>query len=205
MRQVARPTRGAFLSSAGSAGMLSLVNVTLGGTARGAELRNASLQELTDADILNSALVLEFMGIAFGEEALGTGLLREGAVPYFRATGRNGAIRGRALSDAIRRFNPDYEIAQRRESYNFGDTGSEAALLRTAVRLATIASGGYTGGAALLTRKPNLALAASAGQGMARQLATYRYLNRESFSPSAFSNVLTPAEVEQAISSILGS
>jgi hypothetical protein len=200
----AQRTRRAFLTGAGAAGMLALVNVTLGGTAAGAAPPKASLQELTDADILNSALVLEFIGIAFGEEALRTRLLRPGAVPFFRAAGRNGALRGRALGDAIRAFNPNYEVAQRRESYNFGDTGSEAALLSTAVRLSTIAGGGYTGGAALLTQKSNLALAASAGQGMARQLAVYRYLNGESFSPASLANVLTPSEVEQAISPILG-
>jgi hypothetical protein len=185
--------------------MLALVNATLSGTARGAVLRDVSPQELTDADLLNSALVLEFIGIAFGEEALRTELLGPGAAPYFRAAGRNGALRSEALADAIRASSPDYEIAQRRRNYAFGDTGSEVALLRTAVRLGTIAESGYTGSAALITAKSNLALAASAGQGRARELAVYRFLSGQSFSPEAFSPVLTPAEVERAISPILGS
>lgn len=184
--------------------MLALVNVALGGTARGAVLRDVSPQELTDADLLNSALVLEFIGIAFGEEALGTGLLGAGAVPYFRSAAGNGALRSEALADAIRTSSPGYEIAERRRSYAFGDTGSEAALLGTAVRLGTIAESGYSGSATLITAKSNLALAASAGQGRAREAAVYRYLHGQSFAPDAFSPVLTPAEVEQAIAPILG-
>ena len=197
-------SRRLFLTGTGAVALLALTTPASSLIARGATPGRLTQQDIRDVDILNFLLVLEQVNVGFGDEATGGNVLTDDTRPYFIAGGRNASERAAAFTARILEEDPSYEVAEAQESYNFGDTRSEAALLRTAVRLGSISTGGYANFPRLYKSKSNLTLTSTAMNSVARQLATFRYLNRQFPSPSAFAQVLTADQVRDELTPILG-
>lgn len=196
-------SRRQFLKGAGAAaGLLAVVAAGASPIAGGRAFASASLQGLTDLDILNFALTLEHLEATFYKEAVSSGKLTSYSRPILTAVRDHEIAHVDALTKAIRAAGGKPAEAQGR--YNFGDMGSERAILKTAEVLEGVGVGAYTGAAPLLTNKDYLAVAGSIEQVEARHHGALRWLNDENPAQEAFGASFTVPEVKQKVAPILG-
>ena len=170
--------------------------------AQGRAFALRSLQDSSDAEILNFALGLEHLEAAFYTEVVAGGALTERSEAILTSIRDNEVAHVAALTEAVRAAGGVPVAAQ--ESYNFGDVRTEAAILATAETLEGVGVGAYTGAAALVSDKKVLSAAAGIEQVEARHHGVIRFLNAKNPSETALGPVLTAGEVEQKVAPILG-
>jgi len=163
----------------------------------------ATLQGLKDVDIANFALTLEHLEATFYTMAVAGGTLSGDVLKVLTAIRDHEIAHVDALSDVVKQLGGTPVAKQ--ATYNFGDMGSQAAILKTAETLEAVGVGAYTGAAALITdKKVILPAAASIEQVESRHYAAIRYLNGADGAPMAFGPKQTVAEVTAAVKPILG-
>lgn len=161
------------------------------------------LQGLSDLDILNFALTLEHLEAEFYKMAVAGGQLSGQALSVLTAVRDHEIAHVDKLTAVIKQLGGT--PVQKQASYNFGDMGSQAAILTTAETLEGTGVGAYTGAAALIKDKSALLpAAASIEQVESRHYAAIRYLRNENPAPEAFGPKKTVAEVTAAVKPILG-
>jgi len=147
-----------------------------------------------DRDILNFALVLEYLQSAFYTETEREGALRGKAK---HASAVLGAVE-RAHVEALRRVLGRSAVA--RPSFNFkGVTEQQTPFLRTAVAFEDLAVAAYKGQAAQIQAKPLLAAAVSIHSVEARHAAWMRYLFGITPAAKAFDEALARPQVEEIV------
>lgn len=162
----------------------------------------ASLQDLTDLDILNFALTLEHLEAEFYKMAVDSGQLSGQTLTILTDVRDHEIAHVDKLTSVITQLGGT--PAEKEDSYNFGDMGSQDAILETAQTLEETGVGAYTGAAALLDNKDLLAAAASIEQVEARHAAAVRFLRNQPVAPDAYGIVLTVAEVQERVAPIIG-
>lgn len=163
-----------------------------------------TLQGLTDLDILNFALTLEHLEAEFYTMAVAGGKLTGQALTVLTAVRDHEVAHVDQLTKVVTQLGGT--PAQKAPSYNFGDMGTQDAILATAETLEGVGVGAYTGAAALITdKKTILAAAASIEQVEARHFGAIRYLRGSNSAPEAFGPKLTVDEVTKLVTPIIGS
>lgn len=171
--------------------------------AQGAAFASASLQGLKDVDIVNFALTLEHLEATFYTMAVSGGKLTGDALKILTAIRDHEIAHVDALTGVVKQLGGT--PATKQASYNFGDMGSQASILKTAETLEMVGVGAYTGAAALIAdKKAILPAAASIEQVESRHYAAIRYLNGVDGAPMSFGPKQTVAEVTAAVKPILG-
>jgi hypothetical protein len=189
-----------------SVGLAALVATTAINhrTAGQAFAREVLQGDLTDIDILNFALTLEYLEGTFYTLAVNSGVLSGTALSYATTLRDHEEAHVVALTDAITAFGGTPEPRPGADAYNFGDMSTEAAILATAQTLEETGVGAYTGAAALIQDKQNvLPAAASIEQVEARHAAAIRLLRGNPPAPGPYGPVLTVPEVQNAIAPIV--
>ena len=201
---VHRPTsRRNALKGVGAA-LTALAVTAVNPIGQGQAYAAATLQDLTDLDILNFALTLEHLEAEFYKMAVAGGMLSGQPLTVLTAVRDHEIAHVDQLTKVITQLGGT--PAQKLASYNFGDMSTQDAILATSETLEGVGVGAYTGAAALLDDKQTLlAAAASIEQVEARHLAAIRYLRGNNPAPEAFGPKLTVAEVQQQIAPIVGS
>ena len=147
-----------------------------------------------DRDILNYALVLEYLQSAFYTETDREGALRGKAR---RASAVLGAVE-RAHVTALRNVLGSAAVA--RPVFNFkGVTEQQTPFLRTAVAFEDLAVAAYKGQAARIQAKPLLVAAISIHSVEARHAAWMRYLFGITPAARAFDDALSRPQVEAIV------
>jgi Ferritin-like domain len=147
-----------------------------------------------DRDILNYALVLEYLQSAFYTETEREGALRGKAK---RASVVVGAVE-RAHVDALRKVLG--RAAVPRPLFNFqGVTEQQTPFLRTAVAFEDLAVAAYKGQATRIQAKPLLIAAVSIHSVEARHAAWMRYLFGITPAADAFDDALSRPQVESIV------
>ena len=163
----------------------------------------ATLQGLTDVDIVNFALTLEHLEAEFYTMAVAGGTLSGDALTTLTAIRDHEVAHVDALTKVVTQLGGTPVAKQ--ATYNFGDMSSQANILKTAETLEAVGVGAYTGAAALITDKKNiLPAAASIEQIESRHYASIRYLNGADGAPDALGPKKTVDEVKAAVKPILG-
>jgi hypothetical protein len=169
----------------GGAGFLAALALPAGGEAA---------PSLRDRDILNFALVLEYLQSAFYTETEQEGALRGKAK---HASAVLGAVE-RAHVEALRGVLGSSAVA--RPSFNFkGVTEQQTPFLRTAVAFEDLAVAAYKGQAARIQAKPLLAAAVSIHSVEARHAAWMRYLFGITPASKPFDDALARPQVEEIV------
>ncbi len=156
--------------------------------------------DLSDTDILNFALKLEYLEAEFYRQVVASGVL-SGNVLTVLTTIRDHEIAHvdflvKALGSAA--IGPDkYDFSKA------GDLTTQAGVLAVAQKLEETGVGAYTGAAALIDSKAYLAAAASIEQVESRHAAAVRLLQGGQAAPMAYGPVLTVAQVTTAITPVL--
>jgi hypothetical protein len=177
-----------------------LRGAAIGAAALGAALafpgRSAAALRSGDVDILNYALVLEYMQASFYTEAERAGALSGKSA---QAARRLGAVE-RAHVKAIRKVLGS--AAVKRPSFNFqGTTENQAAFLKTAVAFEDLAVAAYKGQATLISNRSVLAAAISIHSVEARHAAWMRFLFGVVPAASPFDDGFTKAKVAGIVDS----
>ena len=147
-----------------------------------------------DRDILNYALVLEYLQSAFYTETEREGALRGKAK---RASAVLGAVE-RAHVEALRKVLGRAAVA--RPLFNFkGVTEQQTPFLRTAVAFEDLAVAAYKGQATRIQAKPLLVAAVSIHSVEARHAAWMRYLFGITPAADAFDEALSRPQVESIV------
>jgi hypothetical protein len=147
-----------------------------------------------DRDILNYALVLEYLQSSFYTETARVGALRGRAR---RASEVLGAVE-RAHVEALRRVLGRAAVA--RPLFNFkGVTERQTPFLRTAVAFEDLAVAAYKGQATRIQAKPLLVAAVSIHSVEARHAAWMRYLFGIVPAANAFDDALSRPQVESIV------
>jgi hypothetical protein len=149
-----------------------------------------------DIDILNFALVLEYLQASFYTEAERTGALSGNAA---RAARHLGAVE-RAHVEAIRNVLGSSSVKQ--PTFDFqGTTEGQSPFLKTAVAFEDLAVAAYKGQATLIADPSVLAAAVSIHSVEARHAAWMRFLFGIVPAASPFDDPLTKAKVSQIVDS----
>ena len=173
-------------AAVGSAAFLTALALPEGSTAATPSVR--------DKDILNYALVLEYLQSAFYSESEREGALRGKAK---RASEVLGAVE-RAHVKALRAVLGRASVA--RPFFNFkGVTEQQAPFLKTAVAFEDLAVAAYKGQATRIQAKPLLVAAISIHSVEARHAAWMRYLFGITPAAKAFDDGLSRPEVEKIV------
>jgi hypothetical protein len=151
----------------------------------------------TDVEILNYALVLEYLQAAFYTEAERRGALRtKSAKETARVLGAVERAHVRALRDALGK------AAVARPFFDFGGTTEdEKAFIRTAVAFEDLGTAAYKGQAARIDAPALLAAAISIHSVEARHAAWIRYLAGAPPASSAFDEPKSMSEVRRLVAS----
>lgn len=147
-----------------------------------------------DRDILNFALVLEYLQSAFYTETEREGALRGKAKHASRVLGAVERAHVKALRGVLGRS------AVGRPAFNFkGVTEQQTPFLRTAVAFEDLAVAAYKGQAVRIQAKPLLVAAVSIHSVEARHAAWMRYLFGLTPASRAFDDALARPEVEAIV------
>lgn len=171
---------------------------------QGSAYATATLQGLSDLDILNFALTLEHLEAEFYKMAVSGGKLSGEVLKVLTSVRDHEIAHVDALTKTITSLGG--KPAAKAPSYNFGDMSTQDAILATSETLEGVGVGAYTGAAALIKdKKAVLPAAASIEQVEARHYAAIRYLRGSNPAPEAFGKKLTVDEVLAAVKPIIGS
>ncbi len=155
---------------------------------------DAEPQTAKDIDILNYALVLEYLQSAFYTESERLGALRGRAARAARVVGAVERAHVKALRKALG------TAAVARPLFNFqGVTEAQTPFLKTAVAFEDLAVAAYKGQASLIDAKPVLAAAVAIHSVEARHAAWMRYLFGVVPAVDAFDQPLTRGEVNAIV------
>ena len=186
--RVSGGSRADFLKGAVVGGTALLAALALPG---GAEAATAN-----DVDILNYALILEYLQAAFYTEAEQAGALGPKATRAVRVVGAVERAHVRALRGALGK------AAVKRPYFNFkGVTESERPFLKTAVAFEDLAVEAYKGQAPRLDSKGVLAVAVSIHSVEARHAAWMRHLFGILPAAKAFDDAAGKGEVLRTVAS----
>ena len=199
-------SRRSFLKGVG-AGLAALAVTATSPFEQGRAYAREVLQgDLTDLDILNFALTLEYLEATFYTMAVNSGVLSGTALQYATILRDHEEAHAAFLQQAITQFGGTHVQRPGMDAYNFGDMSTQDAILATANTLEPVGVGAYTGAAALIQDKTNvLPAAASLEQSEARHAAGVRILIGQIPAPGPYGPVLTVQEVQNAIAPIVGS
>ena len=161
-----------------------------------------SLQDLSDLDILNFALTLEHLEAEFYKQVVSGGQLSGDVLTILTDIRDHEIAHVDTLTDVITQLGG--QPVDKEESYNFGDLGSQDAILELSQTLEETGVGAYTGAAALITDKDLLAAAASIEEVEARHAAAIRYLRNQPVAPEPYGIVLTVEDVQDRVTPIIG-
>lgn len=192
-----------FLKGVGAT-LAALAVTAVNPVGQGTAYASATLQGLSDLDILNFALTLEHLEAEFYKMAVSGGKLSGDVLTILTAVRDHEVAHVDTLTQVITQLGGT--PAAKNASYNFGDMSTQDAILATAETLEGVGVGAYTGAAALIKDKTTLLpAAASIEQVEARHYGAIRYLRGSDPSPSSLGPSLTVAEVQDAVKPILGS
>jgi hypothetical protein len=177
-----------------------LRGVAIGAAAIGAGLAFAGSSQAapvsSDIDILNYALVLEYLQASFYSEAEGSGALSGKSA---HAANHLGAVE-RAHVKAIQAVLGS--AAVKRPSFDFqGTTENQSSFLKTAVAFEDLAVAAYKGQATLISNPSVLAAAISIHSVEARHAGWMRFLFGIVPAASAFDDAFTKAKVSGIVDS----
>ncbi len=186
-------TRGAFLRKAGIGGA-ALVGggALLGASAGTARAGHDNPAAITDVDVLNFALTLEFLETAFYRSAEG---LSGEAAALARTFGDEEAEHVAALTKAIEGLGG---TPAKKPTASF-PKGDQAAFLKLAQTLEDTGVSAYNGAAPKIQSKEVLATAGTIVQVEARHAASIRMLNGEDPAPVAFDRTMKQEQVLRAV------
>jgi ferritin-like protein len=157
---------------------------------------DAEAASALDVEILNYALVLEYLQASFYTESERMGALRGKAAEAARLVGAVERAHVTAFQKALGRE------AVPRPVFNFGGvTEAQAPFLKTAVAFEDLAVAAYKGQAARISAKPLLAVAVSIHSVEARHAAWMRRLFGIVPAAKAFDQALSRPEVERIVAS----
>ncbi|HVA91090.1 MAG TPA: ferritin-like domain-containing protein [Chloroflexota bacterium] len=180
-------------------GLLALANNPLHA---GSAHAQSELAALSDVDILNFALSLEYLEAEFYREAMASNKLTGLSQSLVSEIYGDEVSHAVVISTAIALVG-GMPVAKQ-SHYNFGDMSTRDAILKTAEVLEMTGVGAYTGAAPLIKSKVVLAAAASVEQIEARHYAAIRFVRDELPAPSAFGPSLSVAQVKAATKPIFG-
>ncbi len=203
-------TRRTFIKGAAATGLMAIVAGSASPSADAASFAKANLQDLTDADILNFALLLEHLEAEFYKGAVDSGVLTDYSVGIITTLRDNEVVHVEFLTKALLAAGMAEEDLSSADMINTDafDYSSEAAILEVSEVLEETGVGAYTGAAALLDSKDFLAAAGSIEQIEARHHGAIRFLNDKNPSPdaeNALGIVLTIPEVQERAKPFLNS
>lgn len=203
-------TRRTFIKGAAATGLMAIAFGSSSRAADAATFAKANLQDLTDADILNFALLLEHLEAEFYKGAVDSGVLTDYSVGIITELRDNEITHVEFLTKALMDAGMAEEDLSSAEDINTDafDYSSEAAILEVSEVLEETGVGAYTGAAALLDSKDFLAAAGSIEQVEARHHGAIRWLNDKNPSPdreNALGIVLTIPEVQERAKPFLNS
>lgn len=180
---------------------LTAANPMAAGRAYASETLQAQL--LTDVDIFNFALSLEYLQTELFRQAVAGGQLTGDALTYLTRIGDHDVAHVNELTRVLNVFNAT--PVQPLTTYSFGDLSTQAAILAVGQRVKEVSVGAYTGAARLFTDKTGL-LAAAAGiqQVESRHAAVIRYLRNEPIAGSSFGPIYTTDETNVLVAPFLG-
>ena len=158
---------------------------------------------LTDLDILNFALTLEYLEKEMYIEMIKTGILQGKELTYFQNFGAAEAAHVTAVHDTIVKLGGT-PVAPKAK-YNFPALANRGDILNLAKTAEDIGVGAYQGAAAAITNKAVLAAAGSIVQVEARHAAILNVLiGADAPVPDAFTKSQTVSEVSAKVAPILG-
>ncbi len=191
-----------MLKGAGAA-LAGLALTSANPFAAGRALASESLQTLTDIDILNFALTLEYLEATFYEQVVAGGQLSGDVLRYLTVIRDHEFAHVDELTRVINVLGGT--PVQRQDAYNFGDLSNQVAILQVAQNLEEVGVGAYTGAARLFTDKTTLLpAAASIQQVEARHTGVIRYLRNQPIASSSYGPIFTTDEVNRLVAPILG-
>ncbi len=160
-----------------------------------------------DIEVLNYALTLEHLEAEFYRQAVNSGKLQGDVLSDFITIRGHEEAHVSGLTQAI--SNAGGTPVKARASYDFsvlGDMGSQDGLLKIAGTLEPVGVMAYDGAAPDIHNKDYLATAGSIVQVEARHAAIIRALMDPNSSPvpNAFAGTLTPQQVLDMVTPILG-
>lgn len=160
-----------------------------------------------DLEILNYALTLEHLEAAFYEQINASGVLTDDAASYFETIGAHETAHVTALTDAISAAGGTPVAA--RASYNFdalGDLSTAEGILAAAETLEATGVAAYNGAGPSISDPGILSTAGAIVQTEANHTAIVRVLIDPESNPvpNAFPEALTPDEVLEAVTPLLG-
>jgi hypothetical protein len=160
-----------------------------------------------DIDVLNYALTLEHLEAEFYRQALASGKLQGNVMNDFTTIKDHEEAHVTGLTQAI--SNAGGTPVKARASYDFsvlGDLSTQDGLLKIAATLEPIGVMAYDGAAPDIQNKDYLTTAGSIVQVEARHAAVIRALMDPNTNPvpNAFEGVLTPQEVLDKVTPVLG-
>jgi len=192
------------LKGAGAALAALVVGAALDPIGQGHAYAAATLQSMSDLDILNFALTLEHLEAEFYTMAVASGKLSGQALTVLTSVRDHEIAHVDQLTKVVTQLGGT--PAAKAASYTFGDMSTQDAILKTAETLEGVGVGAYTGAAALIKDKQAiLPAAASIEQVESRHFAAIRYLNGATPAPDALGPKLTVDEVKQQVAPIIGS
>lgn len=196
-------SRRQFFKGVGVA-LAALATTAVNPVAQGTAYAAATLQGLTDLEILNFALTLEHLEAEFYKMAVSGGKLSGEALKILTSVRDHEVAHVDTLTKVITSLGGT--PAAKAAKYNFGDMNTQEAILKTAETLEGVGVGAYTGAAAAIKDKKDiLPAAASIEQVEARHFAAIRILNKQDPAPEAFGPKLTVDEVLALVKPIIGS
>ncbi len=203
-------SRRTFIKGAAATGLMAIAMGSTNHRAEAASFAKANLQDLTDADILNFALLLEHLEAEFYKGAVDSGVLTDYSVGILTRVRDDEIAHVEFLTTALKAAGMAEEDLSSVDAINTDafDYSSEAVILEVAEALEETGVGAYTGAAALLDSKDFLAAAGSIEQIEARHHGALRWLNDKNPSPdreNALGIVLTIPEVQERAKPFLNS
>lgn len=186
-----RDTRAAFLKkTVGAGSAIAIGGVVIGGLPA---LVTAAPGAAQDVEILNFALLLEYLEAEFYTQAESGGALEGEALEFAKTVGAHERAHVEFLEKALG------DKANPKPTFDFkGTTEDQDMFLQTAVVLEDTGVAAYNGQGARLT-KETLASAASVVSVEARHAAWVRDIVGESPAPKAFDDLKSKEEIEAAV------
>lgn len=160
-----------------------------------------------DLDVLNYALTLEHLEAAFYKQVNAAGILTGDAASYFMTIGQHEAAHVSGLTQAISGAGGTPVAA--RASYSFdalGDLSTADGILAAAETLEGIGVAAYNGAGPEISDKSILSTAGAIVQTEANHVAIVRVLIDPNANPvpTAFPEAMTPQDVIDAVTPLLG-
>ncbi len=188
-------TRATFLRKAGIGGAALIGGgVLLGASAGTARAGHDNPTAITDVDILNFALTLEYLEAEFYTEAVNMGALRGEVLAFARVVGAHERAHVSFLRKALG------SAAVGKPSFNFqGTTENQAKFKATAQVLEDTGVMAYAGQAPLIDTDAVLAAALSVHSVEARHAAWIRHINGAPPAPTAFDKPKTKDQILAAV------